>query len=214
MIKTAMTYVTFTLLHQSHAPFSSAMIKRSTLVLFIVIVSAMVACKSVYPNQQPIDQRFPSMKGTGLDGTVHSFPDTLLGSPTVLLIGYTQRAQFDIDRWLLGIAQLERESSRSKGRKSMRLMELPTIEGLMPGLFANQIDNGMRKGIPQEDWPAVVTVYDDASIISQFFGTEKPDNARIVLLDDEARIKWVSDRGYSSKLVQKLYQSFHELRSK
>ena len=130
-----MTYITSILKNQSDAPLFSAITTSSTLV-FIMIISAMVACKTVYPNQQPIDQRFPSMKGTGLDGTVHLLPDTLLGSPAVLLIGYTQRAQFDIDRWLLGIAQLERESSHNNDRESMRLMELPTIEGIMPGLFA------------------------------------------------------------------------------
>jgi hypothetical protein len=87
----------------------------------------------------------------------------------------------------------------------VRIIEIPTIEGLLPGLFANQIDEGMRGGIPEEDWPSVVTVYSDARTIRQFTGTERESNARVLLLDPGGTVRWMTDRGYSASQVQALH---------
>ena len=64
------------------------------------------------------------------------------------------------------------------------MYELPTISGLIPGLFSGSIDDGMRSGIPNEDWAIVVTIYRDAETVEQFFGNENPLPARVVLLDE------------------------------
>ena len=42
----------------------------------------------------------------------------------------------------------------------------------------------MQRGIPKDEWGAVTTTYGDAAeAIGQFTGTERPRNARVLLLD-------------------------------
>ena len=152
-------------------------------------------CATTYANQEPLGQLFPQVRGTGLDGTNHVLPDDFAGAPVVLMVGYTQRSQFDIDRWILGLVQLG---------TPVRLVEVPTIPGLLPGLFAERIDSGMRKGIPMEDWASVITVYDEAEPVVRFFGNENRNNARIVLLSAAGEVVWFTDRGYSASQVKSL----------
>ena len=155
----------------------------------------LISCGSTLPNQNPTGLYFPQVSGTSLTQEVKLIPDTFEGAPVVLLVGYTQRSQFDLDRWILGLIQAD---------VKVRLAEIPTIEGLFPGMFANRIDSGMRRGIPEEDWGSVITVYDDASIVVAFLGNERPNNGRILLLDADGKVRWLWDRGYSATAVLSL----------
>jgi hypothetical protein len=78
-------------------------------------------------------------------------------------------------------------------------MEVPAVGGWFPAMFLQPtIDDGMRAGIPERDWPAVVTLYgDDAERVRAFTGTERGRNARILLLDDRGVVRWFRDDGYS-----------------
>ncbi len=163
--------------------------------LCALLLTISLGCSAPIANRTPVGEVFPSVSGTGLDGTVWALPEDLRGAPAVLLIGFVQRSQFDIDRWILGLAQLQTPA---------RILEVPTIPGLIPGMFADRIDGGMRRGIPEEDWPAVVTVYDDGDAIVRFTGNTTPSNARVVLVDGEGRVIWYEDRGYSATLVTRL----------
>ena len=77
--------------------------------------------------------------------------------------------------------------------------EVPTIPGLTARLASGYIDNGMRSGIPSEDWGSVITVYGDASQIVTLTGNENPRNGRILLLDKEGKVAWFWDQGYSAR---------------
>ena len=75
--------------------------------------------------------------------------------------------------------------------------EVPTIPGLLPSLFKESIDKGMRSGIPKESWKDVITVYgSDGGSIAQWTGTEVPRNCRVVLLDENGVVQWSHDKGY------------------
>jgi hypothetical protein len=149
-----------------------------------------LACATTAPNRDPVGERFPRASGKALDGTARTLPDDLAGQPAVLLVGYVQGAQFDLDRWILGLLQ---------AKTPVRILEVPTIEGLVPTVISGWIDSGMRSGIPAEDWPAVVTVYgSEAAGIVRLTGEERPRNARVILLDPEGRVAWFHDRGYSA----------------
>lgn len=158
-------------------------------------------CSSV-PRRDPTGEVFPSVVGTSLDGDEVALPESVAGAPAVLLVGYLQDAQFDIDRWLLGLAQLEVD---------VQLYEVPTIQGMVPRMIGNTIDNGMRRGIPSEDWGSVVTVYRDAGPIVELTGNENGNNGRVLLLDAEGRVDWFWDRGYSATAVQALAQRIAEM---
>lgn len=149
------------------------------------------SCQSTIPNQDVVGLTFPTVTGENLDGEEVTIPDLGDPRPTVLLIGYLQNAQFDADRWLLGLLQAE---------TPVRLLEVPTIPGLFLKTFlANTIDNGMRKGIPFEDWAVVVTLYgEEAETVKAFTGNTGGNNIRVALLDRDGKVLWFHDRGYSA----------------
>jgi hypothetical protein len=144
----------------------------------------------------PVGLPFPSVEGRSLAGESVRLPDDFLGAPSVVLIGYQQRAQFDADRWLFGLLQADLD---------LRIVELPTIPGWAASLASRWIDEGMRGGIPQEDWSSVVTLYGgEAAPVAEFTGTEGGNNVRVLLLDGGGVVRWFHDRGFSAGKLKEL----------
>ncbi len=146
---------------------------------------------------------FPTVHGTNLNKEPITLPDHYRGKVTLVLVGYTQKTQFDIDRWILGALQAE---------VLAEIVEVPTIAGMMPQMVQSFIDNGMRSGIPKSDWTAVVTVYEDAPKIIEALGNERPQSAYAVLLNKEGRIVWSSNIGYSASQIIELKKIAGSLR--
>ena len=90
---------------------------------------------------------------------------------------------------------------------------MPTIPGLIPGLFSSKIDAGMRSGIPKEDWPAVITIYGDGDVVARFTGNATPLPGRIVLLDKDGKVAFFHDRGFSAGSLQNLLEVVKRLSS-
>lgn len=148
------------------------------------------------PNRDPVGEPFPEIRGEALDGHQWRLPGDLAGRPAILLVGFVQDSQFDIDRWLLGITQIG---------TPVPFLELPTLPGLAPRMYKGTIDEGMRRGIPREDWRGVVTVWtEDADRVVRLTGNERPNNARVILLDAKGRIDWFTDRGFSASQMVEL----------
>jgi hypothetical protein len=144
----------------------------------------------VFPNRNPTGERFPTVVGQSLQEERTEMPTDFV-DPTVLLIGYKQEAQFDIDRWIMGLLQTE---------VSMQIVEVPTIPGLLPSFASGWIDDGMRSGIPREDWGSVVTLYGDAARpVAEFTGTERGRLTRVIVLDRQGTVAWFDDAGYSAR---------------
>ncbi len=164
-------------------------------VLHVLLLGALTACSSTVANREPLGERFPTVSGESLQQVPVTLPDDLAGAPAVLLAGYVQDAQFDADRWLIGLLQMP---------LPVQVREVPTIKGLFVRNLSRVIDNGMRKGIPEEDWASVVTVYGRGAMdIVAFTGSELPRNIRVLLLDAEGRVVWFHDRGFSAaKLIE------------
>lgn len=143
------------------------------------------------PNRDPIGEIFPTVVGQSLEAVRTEIPADFAGTPAVLLVGYEQEAQFDLDRWLMGLIQAEVDA---------RLVEIPTIPALVPSLISGWIDDGMRSGIPREDWGSVVTLYGrGAEPVARLTGTERGRLARVLVLDMDGKIVWFDDRGFSAK---------------
>ncbi|MFG0257870.1 MAG: hypothetical protein ACF8GE_08220 [Phycisphaerales bacterium JB043] len=147
-------------------------------------------CAKTYPNRTPLGERFPTVVGKSLEEETVRLPDDILGEPAILLVGYAQGTQFDIDRWFLGLLQAD---------VSARIFEIPTIPGLVPTPVSKWIDDGMRAGIPPQDWAAVVTLYrSNATPVAKLTGNQNKRNTRALVLDDKGTIIWFSDLGYSA----------------
>lgn len=163
-----------------------------------------VACSSKVSTPANVQNSlFPRVQGTNLDKQPITLPDHYRGKTTLVLVGYTQKAQFDIDRWILGALQAD---------VKVEIVEVPTIAGMMPQMVQGFIDNGMRSGIPKADWASVVTVYEDAPKVIEALGNERPQSAYAVLLNKEGRIVWSSNIGYSASQILELKRIADSLR--
>lgn len=128
------------------------------------------------------------MTGEDLNERAWTLPRDWSGEPTIAILGFVQDSQFDIDRWLIGLDMTQ---------TSARVYEVPTIRGLAPRMFSGKINEGMRKGIPQALWGGVITVYADGERLQTFTGSERPRNARVLLLDAEGVVRHFNDEGFS-----------------
>ena len=173
---------------------------RPFLVLLILLVIGAIlsngGCMAKYPNQNPVGETFPTAHGENLDKEAVELPKAYMGKPALYMVGYIQETQFDLDRWTIGLTQVEFPA---------QVVEVPTIPGMFPSMFKGMIDNGMRSGIPSEDWAAVITLYgNQAKPVAKFTGTENPRNGRLLLLDDEGVVRWFWDEGFSAKRLMEL----------
>jgi hypothetical protein len=174
------------------------------LISLLITSSLLLACSSTVTAPASVTNKpFPMVRGNSLDKSPITIPDSYRGKTTLLLIGYEQKAQFDIDRWILGVLQAD---------VPVQIVEVPTIAGMMPQMVQQFIDNGMRSGIPKQDWASVVTVYEDADKIIAALGNERPRSGYAVLLDKEGRIVWTSNQGYSAQQVLDLKQIVQGMR--
>ena len=157
----------------------------------ICAVGILAGCSNPIPNRDPTGEIFPTVVGESLREERVELPADLAGQNAVLLVGYEQDAQFDIDRWLMGILQAEVDA---------QLLEIPTIPGLMASMASGFIDDGMRGGIPVEDWSVVVTLYGSAAKpVAEFTGTTNGQIARVLVLDKKGQVTWFDDKGYSPR---------------
>ncbi|WP_133407607.1 hypothetical protein [Parashewanella tropica] len=155
----------------------------------------LVACSSTYPNQKIMQEFLPNMKGETLEKRSVIIPNDFKSPQTILLIGYVRNSQFDIDRWLQAL----------KGTNvNTPTYELAAATGVMSSVFQDYINNGMRNGIPKEQWKGVVTLYDDAHVLQRFTGNHKPNNARVMLIDDKGKVLYFYDRGFSVDALESL----------
>lgn len=160
----------------------------------VSIVVGLNGCSSPVANRDPVGEVFPSVEGKTLEKVPTSLPESLAGRPAVILIGYKQKTQFDIDRWLMGLIQ-----AGVGDTADAQLLEVPAIPGLVPTPVSKWIDDGMRSGIPEEDWGAVVTLYGSrADPVAEMTGTMNGRLARVVVLDASGVVVWFDDKGYSA----------------
>ena len=158
------------------------------ILMIVLALTFFMGCATTYTNQNPLGEIFPTVSGETLEKEEVEMPSYFEGSQTLLLIGYKQDSQFDIDRWLIGLDMTQTQ---------VKAYELPTIQGLFPRMFSTFIDEGMRKGIPKELWGGVITIYSDGDEIQEFTGNENPNNARVILLSKDGKIEYFYDRGFS-----------------
>ena len=174
---------------------------KSVKLIFALSFLVLTACTTQYPNQQLVGKPFPSITGQSLEQQQFRIPEDFSGRNILFLIGYKQDSQFDIDRWLIGLDMTQTR---------IDVIELPTIQGMFPRMFKTVIDDGMRAGIPKELWKGVITVYQDGDRVQAFTGNENPNNARVVLLDDQGKIIYFYDRGFSVDALNKLRATLNQ----
>jgi len=167
--------------------------------LMLVSVLFFSSCANYeYPSQVSIGDKMIEATGESLQGKTVVMPQDFAGQETLLLFGYKQDSQFDIDRWLIGLDMTQTQ---------VAAYEIPTIQGMLPRMFSGFIDSGMRKGIPKELWKGVVTVYADGDKIQRFTGNINANNARVMLLNKEGTIVYFYDQGFSVEALNDMREA-------
>lgn len=172
----------------------SVKINIHLLALFCISL-ALFSCSHSYTAPSPLGKKIPQIEAQVLNGEQVILPDYFNGQDSLMLIGFVQESQFDVDRWILALKQLG---------TPVRIAEIPAILGFVPWMFSQTINQAMKDGIPAEDWPLVFTVYKDASTLAKFVGNTKPLNVRVLLLDKNGAVLWFHDRGYSADFALEL----------
>ena len=163
--------------------------------LLSMILTFSFGCSSTYPNKVVTGKLLPSFSGETLTREKVNFPDLIKGERSLLLIGYKQNSQFDIDRWLIGLEMMN---------INFPVFEVPVLAPWFPSFLQKKIDSGMRSGIPSQLWKKVVTVYADADVVKKFVGNENPLNARVLLIDKDGRVLVQFDDGFSVPSLKKI----------
>jgi hypothetical protein len=169
-------------------------IKRVLTGLFTALVLGSCA-NYEYLSQVSIGDTMIEVTGESLEGESVAIPQDFAGQETLLLFGYKQDSQFDIDRWFIGLDMTQTQ---------VAAYEIPTIQGMVPRMFSGFIDSGMRKGIPKKFWKGVVTIYADGDKIQRLTGNLNPNNARVMLLDKQGRIVYFYDQGFSVEALNEV----------
>ncbi|MGB0897796.1 MAG: hypothetical protein ACPGSN_01000 [Psychrobium sp.] len=174
--------------------------------LFVMFIAVnLMSCSASYQNNDVTGKNFPAVSGENLEKTPVTIPHAFAGQPVLLLVGYKQDSQFDIDRWLIGLDMTQ---------TAVSVYEIPTIAGMFPRMFSTMIDNGMRAGIPKELWRGVITVYQDGERVQAFTGNINPNNARVLLLDRTGKIAYFYDRGFSINALNELRAALNQVQVK
>jgi hypothetical protein len=172
-------------------------------LLSLFLLSVLSACVNYdYKSQIKTGEPLISFKGQSLDGTPYELPVALQGKNALLLFGYIHKSQFDIDRWLIGLNQIQVD---------VAVFEIPAIQGFIPRLLSTRFDDSMREGIPRELWADVITVYEDGDRVQRFTGNESPKNARVVLLDENGVVTHFYDRGFSVNALNEVAKAVSDL---
>lgn len=165
------------------------------LLSLIMMILLTAGCTTQYPNQSITGLSFPSVSGQTLEKNTIKIPSDFSGNPTLLLVGFKHKSQFDIDRWYIGL---------NMTNTAVDVYEIPAIQGTIPRIFSTVFDNSMREGIPENLWKGVITVYDDGETIQAFTGNVIPKNARVILLGKNGKILFFNDKGFSIDALNQL----------
>lgn len=172
------------------------------LFLSFLLLALLSGCTTTYSNQNITGIKFPEVSGETLEKEALILPQHFAGKPALLLIGYVQNSQFDIDRWLIGLDMTE---------TNVDVYELPTIQGLFPRMFKPMINNGMRKGIPKALWKGVITIYNDGEQVQALTGNTNPANTRVALLNNEGEIVYFYDEGFAVSALNDVREAIKQL---
>ena len=169
------------------------------LMMLSISLYFLVGCATPVANKNTVGQKFPIVKANYLSGESVTLPN--VGAiereveRVIILVGYVQKSQFDVDRWTIGLTETN---------VTLPIVEIAVINQWLPEVFAKKLDQSMRDGIPKNLWKSVITVYDEAQKVRDFLGTTNPLNARAVVIDSDGTVLFQHDTGFSAEALKKM----------
>ena len=103
------------------------------LIVALLLLATAISCTHDIENRSVVGETFPKVNGNSLSGKKWNLPGDFKAKKTLLLIGYEQNTQFDIDRWLVAL---------DDRKVKVDLYEIPTVAGLVPLPYRRQNRRG------------------------------------------------------------------------
>ncbi len=128
--------------------------------------------------------KFPEIKATSLAGSEVTLPDSAEGYVTLVAIAFERQAQGILDSWLAPFSENFGDTTGAT------FYEVPMIEGFWGKMFSKTIDDGMRRGIPEEKHKNVVTYYGDTGEYRRILSMDDKSLGYVFLLDRDGFIRW------------------------
>lgn len=128
--------------------------------------------------------RFPTVKGSNLEGKRYVLPRDLEGEVNVLLIPFQRWHQALVDTWIPALRQL------IVRYPTLRYYELPTLPRMNP-LYRMSLDYGMKIGIADRAArEATITLYLDKDDYRRALAIPNEDTIVVMLVTPGGDILW------------------------
>jgi hypothetical protein len=144
----------------------------------------------------------PSSTGKDLNGTPWVVPEGLPGNETLILIGFDEPQQADIDTWT-------EELGLSSPSNHIPWIEMPLINN--PGMFMRWfINTGMKGGIPSKEVRSHVwTAYTDKKAFMQSCGMPSEEVVYALVVNRKGKILAMEQGDFSKTAAARLMRFFH-----
>jgi hypothetical protein len=168
----------------------------------VVVLLAVGMAPSGIPMKSAADEvkpgaRLPGVTGKDLNGKAWKAPADFPGSRTLLILGYEEAQQKDIDTWTAGLGLTQRENK-------LPWVEMPVIDE--PGVIMRWIiDTGMQRGIPDKEVRSHVwTVYTNRSEFLKSCGIESVNVIHVLVVTREGEVLALESGGYAEQAGRRL----------
>lgn len=151
----------------------------------------------------PIGFRFPEVTAETLAGTQKTLPDAAQGAPALIVVAFVREAQEMIDSWVTPIRE------EFQGTDAIAVYELPVIASAIWRPMHRIIDGGMRSGIPVRDHDYVMTVYHNASGLTDELEIDDRSLAYVYLIDSHGTIRWQGSGFAETQTLYRLREMIH-----
>lgn len=142
--------------------------------------------------------QFPELTTKDLNSDSYTLPGAFAGHRNLILIGYEQYHQNEVNTWFPLAEELE------KNVEGFRYYELPVV-GKMNMFGKMQLDFWMRQGIPDRAARArTLTLYIDRDTFRQQLAIDTDRTIALLLLDEGGRVIWREMGPYSEEAGQSL----------
>jgi hypothetical protein len=147
---------------------------------------ALSCCTGQTVRAQVPDTHVPAAHGTTLTGTMVALPEALKGKVGVLVVGFSHSSQEEISSWG---RLLEANYGTSN---DVVYFELPMIGG-MPKMLRGMIVKKMGSSVPGTEKQHYIPLVEGEPAWRAAAHYGKPDDAYVMLVDDEGLILWQTE---------------------
>jgi len=159
--------------------------------LFLALISVLVVAAA--RTETPDAASFPTLGGTNLEKQDIALPTELPGKANLIIFGFVQDHQEDINTWIPRCEELEREVA------GFRFFEVPFLAGQYR-LIRFWIDGGMRRGIPDRAArERTITVYGGRSAAMRQLGITDLGKIYAFLIRPSGEVLWRSEGRWSQE---------------